>query len=77
MTFFERSLRKYNNLSHNRVFEDMRNEVVDFHSITLGPFSSQPKDFKIVISCMEKDTTQVSKIFDYKDKNNSILHSVK
>ena len=41
MTFFELSLRKHNYLSFNRVFEDMRNEVVDFHSICLGPFSSE------------------------------------
>lgn len=40
MTFFELSLRKHNYLSFNRVFEDMRNEVVDFHSICLGPFPS-------------------------------------
>ena len=38
MTFFELALRKHNYLSFNRVFEDMRNEVVDFHSICLGPF---------------------------------------
>ena len=38
MTFFELSLRNYNYLSKNRIFEDMRNENVDFHSICLGPF---------------------------------------
>lgn len=37
-SFFELSLRNYNYLSKNRVFEDMRNESVDFHSICLGPF---------------------------------------
>ena len=40
MTFFELSLRKHNYLTFNRVFEDLRNEVVDFHSICLGPFPS-------------------------------------
>ena len=48
MTFFELSLRKHNYLSFNRVFEDMRNEVVDFHSICLGPFPSQMR-FDITI----------------------------
>ena len=65
MTFFELSLRKHNYLSFNRVFEDMRNEVVDFYSICLGPFSSQFPNFEIVISFMKKDT--IESIFSYQE----------
>jgi len=65
MTFFELSLRKHNYLSFNRVFEDMRNETVDFNSICLGPFPSKVTNFDIVISYMKKDTTEP--IFSYSD----------
>ena len=64
MTFFELSLRKHNYLTFNRVFEDMRNEVVDFHSICLGPFTAQ-LDFNIILSYMKKDT--IEPIFNYDD----------
>ena len=64
MTFFELSLRKHNYLSFNRVFEDMRNEVVDFHSICLGPFPEDFSNFDITISYMKKDT--IEHIFEYK-----------
>lgn len=64
MTFFELSLRKHNYLSFNRVFEDMRNEVVDFHSICLGPFPKNFQNFDITISYMKKDT--IEHIFEYK-----------
>ena len=63
MTFFELSLRKHNYLSFNRVFEDMRNEVVDFNSICLGPFTSEFANFEIIISFMKKDT--IEPIFNY------------
>ena len=63
MTFFELSLRKHNYLSFNRVFEDMRNEVVDFHSICLGPFPSQFTKLELIISYMKKDT--IEPIFSY------------
>lgn len=63
MTFFELSLRKHNYLSFNRVFEDMRNEVVDFHSICLGPFPSSFTKLDLIISYMKKDT--IEPIFTY------------
>ena len=63
VTFFELSLRKHNYLSFNRVFEDMRNEVVDFHSICLGPFPSEFPKFDLIISYMKKDT--IEPIFNY------------
>ena len=37
-SFFELALKKHNYLSFNRVFEDMRSEALDLHSICLGPF---------------------------------------
>ena len=37
-TFFELALKKHNYMSFNRVFEDMKNEAMDFHSIVFGPF---------------------------------------
>ena len=63
MTFFELSLRKHNYLSFNRVFEDMRNEVVDFHSICLGPFNTRPTKFEFTIAYMKKDV--IEPIFNY------------
>ena len=65
MTFFELSLRKHNYLSFNRVFEDMRNEVVDFNSICFGPFPYYITNFDIIISFMKKDT--IEPIFSYVD----------
>ena len=62
-TFFELSLRKHNYLSFNRVFEDMRNEVVDFHSLCLGPFNSQFSSFDLIVSYMKKD--EIEHIFSY------------
>lgn len=64
-TFFELSLRKHNYLSFNRVFEDMRNEVVDFHSICLGPFNQQFANFDIIVSYMKKD--EIEHIFSYEN----------
>ena len=65
MHFFELSLRKHNYLSFNRVFEDMRNEVVDFHSICLGPFPARIDKFDIIISYMKKDA--IEPIFNWHD----------
>ena len=86
MTFFELSLRKHNYLSFNRVFEDMRNEVVDFHSICLGPFTSNFANFDIIISYMKKDTIEpifqyvewVKRIYDNQldDNENSLIKQV-
>jgi hypothetical protein len=43
----------------------MRNEVVDLHSICLGPFTSQFTNFDIIVSYMKKDT--IEPIFSYVD----------
>ena len=65
MTFFELALRKHNYLSFNRVFEDMRNEVVDFHSICLGPFTAKITFDNFIVSYMKNYT--IKHIFDFNE----------
>ena len=65
MTFFELALRKHNYLSFNRVFEDMRNEVVDFHSICMGPFPYKQNFDNFIVSYMKNYT--VKPIFNFQE----------
>ena len=37
-SYFQSVLRNYNSLSFNRVIEDMKSQMIDVHSVCLGPF---------------------------------------
>ena len=63
-TYFELALKKHNYLSFNRVFEDMRSEVLDCYSIVLGPFPSKPEKFEIKISRLVKAKIEKMVVFD-------------
>ena len=39
--YFEKSLRRYNKLQFNRVFDEMRQEMLELYSFCLGPFKQK------------------------------------
>lgn len=44
LNYFEKSLRQYNRLQMNSVFDDMRGEHLELYSVAIGPFKEKPKD---------------------------------
>ena len=54
MSYFESSLRSHNYLSFNRVFEDMKGESLELHTVSLGPFPSKLSNFNLDISLLVK-----------------------
>jgi ABC-type molybdate transport system ATPase subunit len=44
LNYFEKSLRQYNKLQMNSVFDDMRSEHLELYSVAMGPFKEKPKD---------------------------------
>ena len=73
MTFFELSLRKYNYLSFNRVFEDMRSESLDFYSVCFGPFTKEVASFDVELSTLHQD--EIRPIFQYKQWESEVLNN--
>jgi hypothetical protein len=42
LNYFEKSLRRYNKLQFNSVFDDMRSENLELYSVAMGPFKQKP-----------------------------------
>ena len=63
-TFFELALKKHNYMSFNRVFEDMKNESIDFHSIVFGPFPTKVTQFELKLSTLTKDKIEKMTVLD-------------
>jgi len=70
-TFFELSLRQNNHLSFNRVFEDMRQQTLDFYSICLGPFPAEVKGFDVLISTLHKDEIKLMTSYKKWEENHA------
>ena len=56
-SFFELALKKHNQLMFNRIFEDMRSESIDVHSVCFGPFPYEYDRFEIKISALQKNNS--------------------
>jgi len=63
--FFELSLKRYNYLSYNTVFPDMRNETLELYSLCLGPFPAESRSIDVVIQGLHDN--KIKKIFSLKD----------
>ncbi len=61
-SYFEKSLCSHNYLSFNRVFEDMKSESLELHTISMGPFPMKISNFNLDISLLIKQQ-EVKSIF--------------
>ena len=80
VNFFEKALDRYNFLNFNKIFEDMRGEMLDLCSICLGPFDQEIKNFDVILSTLgvsntEKRVPVIRNIWNLKNFEDQVLEN--